>query len=299
MRWALARADVILIDGSRVHIVYVVHLDPDVRFIQLWHGSGSFKTVHYSRLGLPNGPGSPVDHAQGLHPRHRPAPRMTPRSTPRPSGSRRSAVVATGIPRMDRYFDEERRAAGRAEAAAAYPETDGRFTILFAPTYRDTDDPTGGDYPIEIIDYVALHALCVERDAVVIIRMHPFARQDLRIPEAFADRMLDGYRSRINVNDLLFAVDLLVTDYSSIVFEYSTPSGARCCSSPTTSTSTWPPRDVYIPFESFVPGQIVRTFPELLDAIRREDYEARRWPRSSNPISRTTTAARPTGSSTS
>jgi hypothetical protein len=28
-----------------------------------------------------------------------------------------------------------------------------------------------------------------------------------------------------------------------------------------------------VPFEAFVPWRIVRTFPELLDAIRREDYE--------------------------
>jgi CDP-ribitol ribitolphosphotransferase len=32
-------------------------------------------------------------------------------------------------------------------------------------------------------------------------------------------------------------------------------------------------RDFYEPYEEFVPGRIVRTFPELLDAIRREDYE--------------------------
>ena len=48
-----------------------------------------------------------------------------------------------------------------------------------------------------------------------------------------------------------------------------------------------------------MPGRIVRTFPELLDAIRRDDYEAERWPTSPPAISPTTTAARPTGSSTS
>jgi CDP-ribitol ribitolphosphotransferase len=32
-------------------------------------------------------------------------------------------------------------------------------------------------------------------------------------------------------------------------------------------------RDFYVDFETFVPGRIVRTFPELLDAIRRDDYQ--------------------------
>jgi CDP-ribitol ribitolphosphotransferase len=29
-----------------------------------------------------------------------------------------------------------------------------------------------------------------------------------------------------------------------------------------------------VPFESFAPGRIVKTFPEVLDALRREDLQA-------------------------
>jgi CDP-ribitol ribitolphosphotransferase len=271
MRWALAGADRILIDGSRFRVVYVVRLDRDVRLIQLWHASGAFKTVHYSRLGLPNGPDpwsvTHRDYTHAIVSAESDAPYYA-----EAFGIPEERIVATGIPRMDRYFDEARRAAGRAEAVDAYPETEGRFTILFAPTYRDTDDPTGGDYPIDVIDYPALHALCVERDAVVIIRMHPFARQDLKIPEAFRDRLLDGYRSRIDVNDLLFAVDLLITDYSSIVFEFSTLLRPMLFFAYDLDEYI-ATRDVYIPFDDFVPGRIVRTYPDLLDAIRREDYQ--------------------------
>jgi CDP-ribitol ribitolphosphotransferase len=32
-------------------------------------------------------------------------------------------------------------------------------------------------------------------------------------------------------------------------------------------------RDFYEPYEEFVPGRIVRTFEELVDAIRRADYQ--------------------------
>ena len=77
----------------------------------------------------------------------------------------------------------------------------------------------------------------------------------------------------IEVNDLLFAVDLLITDYSSIVFEYSTL-GRPMLFFAYDLDEYVASRDFYEPFESFVPGRIVRTFPELLDAIRRDDYEA-------------------------
>ena len=53
--WLLARADVIVIDDFQP-VIYRIGLDPDVRIVQLWHASGAFKTVGYSRVGKPGGP---------------------------------------------------------------------------------------------------------------------------------------------------------------------------------------------------------------------------------------------------
>ena len=103
----------------------------------------------------------------------------------------------------------------------------------------------------------------------------------------------------MDVNDLLFAVDLLVTDYSSIVFEYSTLRRPMLFFAYDLEDYV-ATRDFYVPFESFVPGRIVRTFAEMVDAIRRDDYEAStRWTTSRRATSPISTAARPTASSTS
>ncbi len=68
-RWRSARvllgAEAILVAGSRQRAVYGLGYDPDVRFIQLWHASGAFKTVGYSRLGKPDGPGPVLPRAPG------------------------------------------------------------------------------------------------------------------------------------------------------------------------------------------------------------------------------------------
>ena len=107
---------------------------------------------------------------------------------------------------------------------------------------------------------------------MVIIKMHPFVTTPLGIPEAYVDRLVDGSRAAIDVNDLLFAVDLLITDYSSIVFEYSTL-GRPMLFFAYDLEEYIATRDFYVPFETFVPGRIVRTFAELIDAIRRDDYQ--------------------------
>ena len=263
----LASADVIVLDDSFLPLTWVT-LSPAVRIIQLWHAAGAFKTVGYSRAGLP-------DPNVRAHKSYTAAIVSSEFDVPfyaEAFGIPEERVIPTGIPRMDRFFDEKARARGLAAARVAFPETEGRMTILFAPTYRG-DTIREASYDFEQLDYAALHALCVERDAVVIIRMHPFVLEPLHIPEPFRDRLVDGSGDEVDVNDLLFAVDLLITDYSSIVFEYSTLRRPMLFFAYDLDDYV-ATRDFYVPFETFVPGRIVRTFPEMLDAIRRDDYEA-------------------------
>lgn len=268
MPWLLATADVILVDDY-IPVIYRLD-DPDLRIIQLWHASGAFKTVGYSRVGKPGGP-SPYSR---IHKNYTHAIVSSDHDVPfyaEAFGIPESRVVPTGIPRMDRFFDEAARAEGREAALAAFPMARGRTTILFAPTFRG-ETPRTATYDAALIDYAALHALAVEKDAVVIFKMHPFVREPLAIPEALGDRLVDGTTTAIDVNDLLFVVDLLITDYSSIVFEFSTL-GRPMLFFAYDLEAYVAERDFYVPFEAFVPGRIVRTFPDLLDAIRRDDYE--------------------------
>lgn len=272
--WLLARADTIVIDDYQP-IIYRVEFGPDVRIVQLWHASGPFKTVGYSRIGKVGGPGP----WSRVHKNYTHAIVSAAANVPyyaEAFGIPEARVIPTGIPRMDRYFDPAQAAAGRLAAIEAFPQVVDRFTILFAPTFRGMG-PRDAWYDPRWIDLPALHALATERDAVVILKMHPFVREPIDIPAPYRDRLIDGSGHPTDVNDLLFAVDLLITDYSSIVFEFSTLGRPMLFYAPDLDGYT-AERDFYIPFAEFVPGRIVRTFDALLDAIRREDHEAEKVP---------------------
>ena len=273
-RWRLprllARADVIFLDDYQP-IIYRFDAGPDVKVIQLWHASGAFKTVGYSRIGKPGGP-SPF---ASRHKNYTHAIVSSEHDVPfyaEAFGIPEERVVPTGIPRMDRFFDEAQRAAGRRKAMDAFPAIAGRHTILFAPTFRGSG-PRNASYDYQRIDFAALHAVCVDKDAVMIMKMHPFVREPWPIPAIFRDRLIDATRAPIDVNDLLFAVDLLITDYSSIVFEFSTLLRPMLFFAYDLDEYV-ASRDFYVPFEEFVPGRIARTFQEMLDALRRNDYDA-------------------------
>jgi CDP-glycerol glycerophosphotransferase (TagB/SpsB family) len=264
----LAAADVIVLDDYQPAI-YQLRPGSEPRIVQLWHASGAFKTVGYSRVGKPGGP-SPYSR---VHKNYTHAIVSSDFDVPfyaEAFGIPEARVIPTGIPRMDRFFDEAARAEGRERAHAEFPETEGRTTILFAPTFRG-NGPRDAFYDYALLNFRRLHALAVEKDAVVIMRMHPFVAEPPPIPEELRDRIIDGSRAEIDVNDLLFAVDLLITDYSSIVFEYSTL-GRPMLFFAYDLEEYVATRDFYVPFEEFVPGRIVRTFDELLDAVQRDDY---------------------------
>ena len=124
------------------------------------------------------------------------------------------------------------------------------------------------------IDFAGFHALAVEQDAVVIFKMHPFVRQPLADPRAAcSDRLVDGdadhaRRQRPAVRGRPAHHRLLVDRLRVLD---PRPADAVLRLRPRrvhrrAATSTCRSR-------RSCPGRIVRTFAELLDAIRRDDYE--------------------------
>jgi len=267
----LARADVIVIDDYQP-VIYRFD-DPTKRVVQLWHAWGAFKTVGYSRVGKPGG----LDPYSRVHKTYTHAIVSSEAEVPfyaEAFGIPESRVYPTGIPRMDRFRDPARAAASREAALDAYPAARDRTVYLFAPTFRGHGARTAW-YDVSQIDYPALHALCVDRDAVCIIRMHPFVRAALDIPTEYADRIIDGSTSSIDINDVLFATDVLITDYSSVVFEFSTMDRPMLFFAYDLESYIGE-RDFYVRYEDFVPGRIVRTFDAVLDAIRTDDFDTQR-----------------------
>ena len=264
----LATADVIVLDDYHP-MLYKVEFSENVRIIQVWHASGAFKTVGYSRVGKPGGP-TPFSASHKNYTHAIVSSKHDIGFYAEAFGIPESRVIPTGIPRMDLFFDDEHATHTRAAVYEALPLLRNRKVIVFAPTFRGSG-PGNAYYDYELLDLPALHALCEEQDAVVVFKMHPFVVEPLDIPARFADRFIDATTSR-EINDLLLVADLVITDYSSLVFEYSTLNRPMLFFAYDLEEYV-ATRDFYEEFTSFVPGKIVRTFVELLDAIRAGDFE--------------------------
>ena len=96
----------------------------------------------------------------------------------------------------------------------------------------------------------------------ILIKLHPFCEERFEIPEKYSDMIID-MSDEDELNDLLFVTDLLVTDYSSVIFEASLlniPMMFYAFDLYDYIAS----RDFYYDFEGFVPGKIVFSENELI-----------------------------------
>lgn len=120
-------------------------------------------------------------------------------------------VLALGSPRTDALFDEAARAAARARVLAAHPQLAGRRVILYAPTFRGRGR---GKRPGAGLDGTALRAGLDPAD-ILVLKSHPNLDATL-VSTAGFDVVVDP---RVDLNDVLVVADVLITDYSSAIFD--------------------------------------------------------------------------------
>jgi CDP-ribitol ribitolphosphotransferase len=172
---------------------------------------------------------------------------------------------------MDEFLDADNQEAGRRRAREVLGEPGSRQLILYAPTFRG-DTAAMAHFPMEMLDVAALDALAAEIDATVVVKMHPFVRDRLPASHESRGRIIDISDTALDVNDVLLVADLLVTDYSSLIFEFAALDRPMLFYAFDLEEYV-ASRDFYERYDEFTPGKIVRTFDQLLAAIRAEDFD--------------------------
>ena len=129
-----------------------------------------------------------------------------------------------GIPETDRFFDREAALAARTRLERRYPRLRGRKLALFAPAFHQgLSVQTGYDFeyfnPGRVSDALG-------EDFVLALCWHPRTKSFLEDETEFRDRetveSFDLNLSReTDLNGLLLAADILITDYTDLGFAYS------------------------------------------------------------------------------
>lgn len=128
-------------------------------------------------------------------------------------------VIETGYPRVDHQFlDEPRIAAERARLEAAGLDLRGRRIVLYAPTWKGDSFSAPEDDARELFNTVqGLQARLGEDEYIVLLKTHQVVHRFAASNPTLARALVPNDTP---TNTVLGLSDILITDYSSIFFDF-------------------------------------------------------------------------------
>ncbi len=262
----LATSRVFIVDDYFFPI-YVVRPRNGSKIVQTWHASGAFKKVGWSVLDKTFGADDELVDRVAIHSNYDVCLMASKSAAVHYADAFHQPLerfrTDLGIPRTDILFGDERIARISAELRAKYGLPEGKRVILYAPTFRGRSvnkatSPTN-------LDLVELHRTLGD-DHVLLLRLHPFVREQQAIPEGLEGFVID-VSDHPDINELMHVSDVLVTDYSSAIYEFSLLGRPMAFYAPD-HDDYHDERGFYFDFRTGVPGPVFEATEELAQWLR-------------------------------
>jgi CDP-glycerol glycerophosphotransferase len=265
---ALEEADVLV---SNTHVELEWTKAPGARYLQTWHGT-PLKHIHFDVLWAPPGR---LDYL--THDVRRWDVLLSPNAAS--TGPLRQAfafdkeVAETGYPRNDLLSSPDAGAV-RTRVRADLGIDDAATVVLYTPTWRD--DLLDAHGALDFSQQLDLDQFA-ERlgdDHVLLLRLH-YKVTD-RLGPLDRPGVLDvSYHP--DINELYLAADVLVTDYSSTMFDFAVTGRPIVFFTYDLEDYRDRLRGFYFDFEEIAPGPLLATTAEVVEALAglhrvREQY---------------------------
>ena len=265
----LATAKYVFVDDASL-ILSSIPLRKETVAINLWHACGAFKKFGRSTAELKFGSSAAT---LDKYPNYGNLTHVTV-SSPEVIWAYEEAmhlpkgiVKATGVSRTDQFYDKTFVESRKQKLYEIMPEAKDKKVILYAPTFR------GHVATASSPDRIDFERFCRElgNEYVIVCKHHPFVKNPPIIPEELQHfaRDLTKY---LSIEDLLCCADICISDYSSLVFEYSLFEKPMIFYAyDYDNYCDW--RGFYYDYSEFTPGPVVQTEDELLNSIKNIDTQ--------------------------
>ena len=265
----LATAKYVFVDDASL-ILSSIPVRKETVAINLWHACGAFKKFGRSTAELKFGSSAAT---LDKYPNYGNLTHVTV-SSPEVIWAYEEAmhlpkgiVKATGVSRTDQFYDKEFVESRKQKLYEIMPEAKDKKVILYAPTFR------GHVATASSPDRIDFERFCRElgNEYVIVCKHHPFVKNPPIIPEELQHfaRDLTKY---LSIEDLLCCADICISDYSSLVFEYSLFEKPMIFYAyDYDNYCDW--RGFYYDYSEFTPGPVVQTEDELLNSIKNIDTQ--------------------------
>lgn len=245
------------------------------RVVQLWHACGAFKKWGYSTLDLAWGGDKKNMLRFPMHNTYTDV--FVSADTVAPFyaeafGCDEKIIKAFGTPRTDIFFEKEFVASSREKLLSLFPEIGNRKIILYAPTFRGNNPDDS--YNENRLDFEKLK-LALGKDYVLVLKLHPFTAKKFDLSDEEKKKyssFVFNASNLIGTDAALCAADILIADYSSLIFEYSLFEKPMLFFAYDLEEYDRD-RSFYYDYKSFIPGKLVLDTDQIISSVQRGDFE--------------------------
>ncbi len=262
----MATAGKVFLNDNFIPLAYMQTQRRKTQFVQLWHGAGAFKRFGLSTESNPKvyelveKANQKITHlfvtSKQVVPFYQEAFAMD-----------KERIYPIGIPVTDLYFDEERITQRKEQVYEKYPEFKDRKLLLYAPTFRGED--WENQEIMKQFNTEKIHEILGE-EWLILIKMHP----KFPVENVMENEYCYNMTNYNDISDLYLVVDMLITDYSSTVVEYSLLDKPVVLFAYDLEKYD---RGFYYDYETMVPGKVAHSQQELYDILENnfEEFEKR------------------------
>lgn len=242
-----------------------IKIKKDTNLVQLWHGTGSIK-----KFGLDTEEGWIREKAIKVNKNtsHFIVGSQWMKNIYETAfGADKHRIFNTGCPRTDLFFHENQIHERKKGFLKEYPELANKTIILYAPTFRDDENVQEIKLNLDIDELISN----LDDNFVLGLRLHPNIADKVDLdkicsPRANKNRIFD-FSHYEKINTLLISCDILITDYSSIIYEYALLKKPMIFYSHDLEKFEKSGRGFYGNYKSMVPGPVVFKTKDVVDEI--------------------------------
>jgi CDP-glycerol glycerophosphotransferase len=175
-------------------------------------------------------------------------------------------MLETGYPRND-FLINENNEATKLDIKRKLQLPEGKKVILYAPTWRDNEYHQKGKYKFNLkLDLQSMKEQ-LGNDYIILLRMHYLIAENLELTP-FAGFAYDVSLHE-DIRELYLISDLLITDYSSVFFDYANLKRPMIFYVYDLESYRDTLRGFYFDFEREAPGPLVKTTDEVVSIINK------------------------------
>lgn len=176
-------------------------------------------------------------------------------------------IIEKGYPRNSELFDVSKDKLERIKTDLNIPEN--KKVILYCPTFRDNQYIKGVGHTYELgVNLLRLKEK-LPKDYFILLRLHYLVSNNINISQ-FKGFALD-VSNYDNINDLYEIADMLITDYSSVFFDYANLKKPILFYMYDLEEYKNNLRDFYINLDE-LPGLIIQSEKELIDILKLNNF---------------------------